>query len=470
MDRLASTNRGDDRAVDAFAASLLERADGIRLPGLFCRPRPDALYQMRDRSGVSVAVLQTQALTEDELTSVLRYRLAQYLAAGFADARALYERGLEHEPLSSVPPTDFHVLAGTADGELLCSLAIRGVQPTLPGQRLRSRLRRPFPVEEMHGVGIYDRLVHLPDLPVARVREIGRFVKNQRVHVCDELGVRAPVEVLLALIRTILGPLRPEIDALVGEVEEGVVKRNLDFFEVPTVMIRGTVSYEAPSFLCGHEGRAFYPFAISVADVAARALPRVAAIEHALEAPGRKGVLGLFALKRTAAPARSRFEPPAGLPPLAAAEVRHADLAMPARAALRREGELLREVAPFDRLTAAEATVLRTFMVPRRQCAGDVILREGEEGNALYVVEEGEAEVVRTGRDGRSRSLARLGPGSCFGEIAVVLGIPHTAAVVARTPMALLRLSADLYRRYVATINDVDAGFLTLAVDRLARA
>ena len=78
------TNRGQD--ADAFAESLLERAARLRLPELFGRPRPEAVYQVRDRGGVSVVMLETQALSEQELAAVLRFRLAQYLAVGFADA------------------------------------------------------------------------------------------------------------------------------------------------------------------------------------------------------------------------------------------------------------------------------------------------------------------------------------------------------------------------------------------------
>ena len=360
---------------------------------------------------------------EEELAAVLRFRLAQYLAVGFADARAVLESGLDHEPLSSVPPSDFHVLAGDAlDGEILCYLAVRSSAPLWPGQRMRSHFRRPFPVEELHGMGIYDRLAVLPDLPVAKVREIGRFVKSQGLHGRDERGVRAPVEVLLALIQVMLGPLRFQVDALVGEVEEAVVKRNLDFFNVPTVLIRGTVSYEAPSWFIGHSGRTFYPFALSVPDVGARSLPRVEAIERALALPRRQAVRELLALRRTAAPPSSGLEPPEGLPPLTCAEVPHADMPTSVRRQMREHGERLRQVAPFNRLTTAEATVLRTFMATRRLREGDVIIRSGEHGDALFVVEKGEAEVLAPGRDGRQSSLGRLGPGSCFGEIALALG------------------------------------------------
>ena len=242
-----------------------------------------------------------------------------------------------------------------------------------------------------------------------------------------------------------LGPLRSQVDALVGEVEEAVVKRNLDFFNVPTVLVRGTVSYEAPSWFIGHSSRTFYPFALSVPDVGRRSLPRVEAIERALALPGRKAVLELLALRRTAAPPSSRLEPPEGLPPLACAEVPHAHLPGPARRRMRRRGELLRKVAPFHRLTTAEATVLRTFMATRDHREGDVIIRNGEHAAALFVVEKGEAEILAPG--GTEDNRASDGSaGSCFGEIALALGVSRPATVIARTPMTLLELSADDYR------------------------
>jgi hypothetical protein len=441
-----------------FAERLLARATALRVPALFGRHHPEAVYEVRNRNGLSVLVLPTEALTEDELSAILSFRLAQYVAAGFVDVAALYDRGVDREPLSSIPRTDLHVIAGTArDGELLAYLAVRGVEPSRPEQPLRSHQRRAFPVEELHGMGVYDRLAHLPDLRVAQVREIGRFVKNHR-HLADELGVRAPIETLLALIRTMTGPLRSEIEALIGEVEEGVVKRNLDYLDTPTVLVRGTVPCETSSWLCGHTGHTFYPFALSVSDYVEHALPRATAIENALSLPGRQGIRALLDLRRSAAPQRSRFEPPDGLPALTNAEVPHADLAMSVRCELRRQGDRLRRVHPFDRLTSAEATVLRTFMASDERNEGDVVMRPDEDGDALFVVEQGIAEVL-SGSD-ELRSL-RLEPGSCFGRS--VLGLPETAVVIARTPMRLLRLGGDAYRRYLASMDDLQAAFSSVA-------
>ena len=90
------------------------------------------------------------------------------------------------------------------------------------------------------------------------------------------------------MIRTLLGPLQSRVDAILTEVEEGVAKRNLDFFAIPTALIRCTVAYEAPSWLCGHQGRTFYPVAISVADLVTHVLPRADAIVYRDEQMGTK--------------------------------------------------------------------------------------------------------------------------------------------------------------------------------------
>ncbi len=64
---------------------------------------------------------------------------------------------------------------------------------------------------------------------------------------------------------------------------------------------------------------------------------------------------------------------------------------------------------------------------------GQRILRKGFSGSGLYVILDGEAQVVLDGSD-----LARLGRGDFFGEVSALLGGEPTADVVARTPLRCL--------------------------------
>jgi CRP-like cAMP-binding protein len=64
---------------------------------------------------------------------------------------------------------------------------------------------------------------------------------------------------------------------------------------------------------------------------------------------------------------------------------------------------------------------------------GKELVRAGDFGYHLFLIEEGEAEVLRDGQ-----IVAGLGPGAYFGEIAILVTGTRTATVRARTPMRLL--------------------------------
>lgn len=65
---------------------------------------------------------------------------------------------------------------------------------------------------------------------------------------------------------------------------------------------------------------------------------------------------------------------------------------------------------------------------------GEAILWEGSRHRVLYVIAEGTATVSKTVRGSVESVLARLGPGSHFGELALIDGHPAAATVTADTP------------------------------------
>jgi rhodanese-related sulfurtransferase len=73
--------------------------------------------------------------------------------------------------------------------------------------------------------------------------------------------------------------------------------------------------------------------------------------------------------------------------------------------------------------------------------AGEVIIRQGDEGDYYYLIEKGVVEVTRNAGEGRAlRSLAVLKEGKAFGEEALVSDSKRNANVTMRTDGALLRL------------------------------
>jgi len=95
--------------------------------------------------------------------------------------------------------------------------------------------------------------------------------------------------------------------------------------------------------------------------------------------------------------------------------------------------------------------------------AGTVVIREGEPGDAAYIIEQGRCEVVKE-VDGQPTRLREMGPGEVFGETAILASSPRTATVVALEDTVLRRVTARILEAEVGTLKPWMAAFIrTLA-------
>ncbi|WP_295449526.1 Crp/Fnr family transcriptional regulator [uncultured Thiodictyon sp.] len=96
--------------------------------------------------------------------------------------------------------------------------------------------------------------------------------------------------------------------------------------------------------------------------------------------------------------------------------------------------------------------------------AGDWFFRQGAQGDTMYVLRSGRVEVHRAWGE-RVEVIGRLGPGDCFGEMALIDLYPRSASVMAAQDCCALGLSnALLYQLYAA-----DPEPFTLIMMNLAR-
>jgi MFS family permease len=109
-----------------------------------------------------------------------------------------------------------------------------------------------------------------------------------------------------------------------------------------------------------------------------------------------------------------------------------------ARAALPERIALLRGVPFLSPLPEATLERISSLLGATTVAAAEAVFDQGEHGDRFYLIETGEAAVVRDGEQ-----LARLGPGDYFGEIALVRDVPRTAGVRAETALTLLTLDRD---------------------------
>jgi CRP-like cAMP-binding protein len=113
------------------------------------------------------------------------------------------------------------------------------------------------------------------------------------------------------------------------------------------------------------------------------------------------------------------------------------------------EATELRNIGLFGALSDEVLQHLTTTLTVTTPSAGTVVVREGDEARDMYVLVEGELEVLKKSQQGIEARVAMLGPGDWFGEMSVVDVQPRSATVRVLAPSRLVRItSADLDALY----------------------
>ena len=99
-------------------------------------------------------------------------------------------------------------------------------------------------------------------------------------------------------------------------------------------------------------------------------------------------------------------------------------------------------------LTAQFATADRD-PEPVVLAAGQLLFVQGDRGDLVYLVEDGEMEIYRVRADGTEEHLALVGPGQYFGELGPMLNLPRSANARAKGPCRLTGYTVRAFRRRV---------------------
>lgn len=132
--------------------------------------------------------------------------------------------------------------------------------------------------------------------------------------------------------------------------------------------------------------------------------------------------------------------------------------------------DILRRVPLFESLSDADLNSFADFVRERSYPKGSVIVFEDDPGDALYVVASGQVKVVLVAEDGREVILSVLGPGSFFGEMAILDDEPRSAHVIAMEESNLLMLRREDFQARLRSMPDVAISLLKEISRRLRRA
>jgi len=115
---------------------------------------------------------------------------------------------------------------------------------------------------------------------------------------------------------------------------------------------------------------------------------------------------------------------------------------------LLQEYELLRQVPYFSDIEPARLKLL-AFMSERvGYDAGKTLFRQGDRGDAAYLIIEGEADIIVETPSG-PLTVATLGANDIVGEMAILGDVPRTATVQAKNRLVALRIAKDPFMRMV---------------------
>jgi len=127
--------------------------------------------------------------------------------------------------------------------------------------------------------------------------------------------------------------------------------------------------------------------------------------------------------------------------------------------AIRVEPGALRRIKVFARLSDEQVKRVVSLMALQRVRPWTEIIKQGDPGDAMYLILEGEVR-VRMMIGGKESVLVTLSPGEFFGEVALFDHGPRSADVVANGESVLLRISAAAFQKLIGEASDLAAPFL----------
>ena len=112
--------------------------------------------------------------------------------------------------------------------------------------------------------------------------------------------------------------------------------------------------------------------------------------------------------------------------------------------------DVLESVGLFSRCTARERRTIARHAQTASLPAGTDLVVEGEPGDALFVIIDGKAAVLRDGME-----VTQVAEGSHFGELAILDGAPRSATVRATTDVKVAVLGIRMFRTLLREVPDL---------------
>ncbi len=132
------------------------------------------------------------------------------------------------------------------------------------------------------------------------------------------------------------------------------------------------------------------------------------------------------------------------------------------------EVNMLKQVPLLSGIAEAKLKLLAFTSERLTYRCGDVLFRQGEEGDAAYVILQGRAVVLVETPNGEVK-VAELAENSVVGEISIICDVARTATVRAETQLEVLRITKDNFSRLLSDFPEMTLEILRVLATRLSQ-
>ena len=130
----------------------------------------------------------------------------------------------------------------------------------------------------------------------------------------------------------------------------------------------------------------------------------------------------------------------------------------------------LRNVPLFAHLSLHQLEAINRFVKDAEYLGGEVVVREGEPGDELFVLMDGEVAAFKKYGTPQQVLLSRLSPVSYFGEMAILDSAPRSATVVVTRDARLLRLGGERFKELILQTPEIAFEVFRVLTERIREA
>jgi CRP/FNR family transcriptional regulator len=134
------------------------------------------------------------------------------------------------------------------------------------------------------------------------------------------------------------------------------------------------------------------------------------------------------------------------------------------------EKTFLRNTLLFHGVSDSELEKVAQAASEKKFGKHQVVFKEGEAGNALYIIKKGLVKISKGSTDGRAKTLALLKPGEVFGEMSVLSDEKRTATAETMLECSLLVIEKAAALALLKKNPDISLQIIRTLIERLSQA